>query len=98
MALEMSFKKGMDVNQIKEVCDTNSSQLWAVIQYLNQSGKEAMNTYNAISFHATFSENIDDLAKALREEVEGTSTCSQVRPSETAVIKNIKHFIKNYLD
>ena len=67
MALEMSFKKVMDVNQIKEVCDTNSSQLWAVIQYLNQSGKDAMNTYNAISFHATFSENIDDLANALRE-------------------------------
>lgn len=98
MKMKMDFKKGMTLQDIEEVCDNNHQMLWEYQNYLNQDGKELMDTYSVISWYITFSDDIDELAKNLREDITGVNTICRVKPTETKIIRNINNFIKNILE
>lgn len=98
MKMKMDFKKGMDLQQIKEVCDNNHQMLWDYIVYLNERGKAALDTFSVISWYIPFCNNTDELAQFLIEDIEGDDRTGRVRSSETKVIKNLRAFIKNILN
>ncbi len=84
------FKKGMTVEEIKKAADERNEKLMDMQIYLNEAGVAATDSYHIISWEATFSETIEELANNIKEHMEKEKVNERVK-------KNLNNFIKNYL-
>ena len=88
--MKQVFKKGMTVEEIKQAADEQGAKLNDMYIYLNEAGAAAADTHHIISWEATFSETIEELINNINEHIEKEHVNDKVQ-------KNLKNFIKNYL-
>ena len=91
-----SFDKDMTVQEIKDVADYNSTLLFDIHSWLNESGKKAYEAYNVIEFEATFAETIDQLAEGIENHINKQSATGNNVSSSAA--KMLRNFCKSYLN
>ena len=86
--MEIPSIRIMTFEEIKEMADRQHTKFWDMHQYLNDSGKEMLETYKIIDWACSFACNKNELAELIQEDIERGNVKNK------HVLHNLNGFIK----
>ena len=86
--MELPSIRVMNYEEIKEMADRQHTKFWDMHQYLNETGKEMLETYSIIDWNCAFAGNKTELAEIIQEDIE------RGKVKNKHVLRNLNNFIK----
>lgn len=78
----------MNFEEIKEMAHHQHTKFWDMHQYLNESGKEILETYSIIDWNCAFAGEKKELAELIQEDIE------RGKVKDKHVLRNLNNFIE----
>ena len=86
--MEIPSIRNMTFEEIKEMADRQHTKFWNMHQYLNDLGKEMLETYSIIDWNCSFASNKEELAELIQEDIE------KDKVKNKHVLRILNNFIK----